>query len=562
MSDPLAQALSRHRAGDLAGAEAACRAALARRPHDPRALRLLGLMLSAAGRAPEARDALRRAAHLRPGDRGMRLALARACTSAGRAGEAVALLRGLVAERPRDPAPRAPLALALAGLGRAQAALATAEEAPPCAESVFARGLALRQLRRPAEAVPALEQAAALVPGSGPVLLTLGNALADAGETGRAATALRAAIAAQPALAEAHASLGAVLSDAGRLDEAVAACTLALALDPDHAPARWNRAVARLLAGDFAQGWEDARARRRHPHFAADFQGLDAPEWEGGPLAGRRLLVHAGQGMGDTIMFARYLPRLVAMGARVTLACAAALVPLLRRIPGIDAVPRAAGYPPHDTWVDQMCLPRLLGPPDPGPYLCADPVERRSGRVGLVWAGNPAHANDHRRSLPEAAARALLAALHGLEVVPLQPGPRAAALGLAAPDLPDWAATARVVAGLDLVVTVDTACAHLAGALGVPVWILLPHAPDWRWQLNRADSPWYGSARLFRQTRPGDWAGVVDEVAAALAARYPNQRAACVPARAASPVTAATQTMSTTVTATDQPRSVARLVRS
>jgi ADP-heptose:LPS heptosyltransferase len=175
-----------------------------------------------------------------------------------------------------------------------------------------------------------------------------------------------------------------------------------------------------------------------------------------------------------------------------------------------------------------MCLPRLLGPPSPTPYLRADPVATGARHVGFVWAGNPDHGNDPRRSLPAGIAAAVLARMQarGLAVVSLQVGPRAGELALAAPELPDFAATARIMAGLDLMVTVDTACAHLAGALGVAAWILLPHAPDWRWQRHRTDSPWYAAARLFRQPRPGDWDAVLVDLGAALAVRYPSQRAA------------------------------------
>lgn len=630
--DQLAEALGHHRAGRHAAAEAGYRAVLAEAADHPRALHLLGLLLLEAGRPAQARDVLRRASLLRPDQTDTRLALARACAESGVAGEAVALLQSVLEDRPCDVAvmlalvrllsrqgehpaalalcaralaaapdaarTHAALAGALVRSGQKAAALAAADAAlridPALSDAWLARGVALRALGQAEDAEAVLAQAARLAPGDAEIALAHGNALADCGRLEAAATLLRHAVTLQPALPEAHASLAAVLTAHGDLPAAVAACDRAIEYAPAFAPAYWNRAVAHLLAGDFAAGWRDAEWRKRHPSFAADFAGLAGPEWTGGPLAGLRLLVHAGQGMGDTIHFARYLPLLAAEGAQVVLACAAALVPLLSRIPGITVVPRAAGLPAHDAWVDQMSLPLLLAtragrspaPYPTEPYLQAEPhrvATWRRGigaaiRVGLAWAGNPAHANDRRRSLPLGQTAILLAPLHRLSAavprlrfVGLQAGPRhselAEAFGMAdiPADLVDFAETAAVVETLDLVITVDTAVAHLAGALGKPVWLMLPHAPDWRWQLGRTDSPWYPSMRLFRQPAPGDWASVVRAVAGALRARYAarvNHWAASMPAVADVAVSTQPHAMSTTVTVTDQPRRVERLVRS
>ena len=626
MLNRLAEGLALHRAGNRAAAEAAYREVAEAAPHLAQAHHLLGVLLVESARAAEACAPLRQAALLRPGHADTRLALARACAETGELTEAIALLRAVQQERPRDtaimlalaqllsrsgdvraaltagrqavglapdnPQARAALACHLVQAGQPEAALVEAEAAlvrnPRMADAWLARGIALRALGRAAEAVAALDHAASLAPDAAVVLLAMANARADCGDTGTAAELLRQAIARAPRLAEAHASLGAVLTAEGRLPEAIAACNGAIAADPGFAPGWWNRAVARLLAGDLEGGFEDAEWRKRHSRFAGDFSALTGPEWTGGPLAGQHLLVHAGQGMGDTIQFARYLPALVARGARVTLACAAALVPLLSRIEGVEVVARADGLPPHDLWVDQMSLPHLLGVetvPHADGYLAADPVRvaawrREIGmgvRIGLVWAGNPGHANDRHRSLPPGAAARLLrpiqriaAAVPRLRLVALQLGPRhgeLVPLGIPhlAAELPDFAATAALVSALDLVVTVDTAVAHLAGALGRPAWVMLPHAPDWRWQLVRSDSPWYGALRLFRQPTPGDWDSVVRAVAAALRVRYAPrdiQLAASMPPVAAEAVTTAPQAMSISETRTDQSLSVARLVRS
>jgi tetratricopeptide (TPR) repeat protein len=604
----LAEALAAHRARNLAGAEALYRAVIAEAPSLPQAHHLFGILLTETGRPQEAAATLRRAAALRPGHADTAIALARACGECGELPEAIDLLEEVLATHPRDvglrlalaqfqaragdprtavatarqavglapddPRARAALACHLVAAGQPEAALVEAEAGlarrGDMADAWLARGVALRALGRATEAVAALDRAANLAPDQAPILLAMANARADSGDTATALDLLRQAIARAtppasaalhatppPGLAEAYASLGAVLTAEGRLPEAVAACTSAIAAAPSYAPAHWNRAVARLLAGDLDGGFEDAEWRKRHPRFAADFAALTqapgaAPEWQGEPLRGRHLLVHAGQGMGDTIMFARYLAPLAARaaaegGARLTLACAASLVPLLER-QGIAAIPRAAGLPPHDLWIDQMSLPRLLASPatgiEPIPraqgYLAADPERvatwrREIGlgvRIGLVWAGNPAHGNDRHRSLPPGAAARLLRPLHRLaasvprlRLIGLQHGPRHAELGaLGVPDyaaaLTDWSETAALVSALDLVITVDTAVAHLAGALGRPAWVMLPHAPDWRWQLARPDSPWYAALRLFRQPVPGDWDSVVRAAAAALRARY------------------------------------------
>ena len=264
--------------------------------------------------------------------------------------------------------------------------------------------------------------------------------------------------------------------------------------------------------------------------FRRDFVDLPGPVWTGDAPAGRTILVHAEQGFGDTIQFARYLPLIAERGAQVVLACDARLTPLLGMLQGVVVVSCDQELPAYDAWIDQMSLPRVFatGPtsiPAAGGYLAADLARVAAWRaalpagrkVGIAWAGNPAHSNDRRRSLPPDAVRALLAT-PGICFVSLQVGERANETGLAdlSARLTDYAETAALVANLDLVVTVDTSAAHLAGALGVPCWVLLPFAPDWRWRLGCEDSAWYASLRLFRQPAPGDWRRCVMKVACAL----------------------------------------------
>jgi tetratricopeptide (TPR) repeat protein len=499
----LLAAIAHQRAGRLDHAEGLLRSVLAHDPDEPSALFLLGSTLLGLGRAPEAVPLLTEAVAIRPHHREQRQALARALLATKRPADALAVLEPLAAQT---------------GLAEVQ----------------FLRGTALNALHRPKEGAAALRDAIAAAPGHAEAHLNLGNALADLDDGDAAEAHMRRAIELQPDLVEAHASLGFLLTGRGDLSAAVAACQRAIVLQPDFAVAHWNQGIAYLLAGQMAEGW--AQYEWRKQRFPAAFDAPPpGPQWDGGPLAGRTLLVLAEQGFGDTIQLCRYLPPLVAAGAQVVLECAPKLMALLRCLPGITLIPPRFKRPAYDVWVDQMSLPRLFGTtlqtiPCADAYLTADPVRVASWakhlppgvRVGLVWAGNPVHSNDRRRSIPAAALAPLFAAAPGT-FVSLQVGPDAAAarrFGL--PDnaaaLTDFADTAALVAGLDLVITVDTAVAHLAGALGVPTWVLLPHAPDWRWLLNRDDSPWYRSLRLFRQDRPGDWPGVIARVATALQA--------------------------------------------
>jgi hypothetical protein len=327
-----------------------------------------------------------------------------------------------------------------------------------------------------------------------------------------------------------------------RLGEAMRLLDAALAARPDFPAARWTRAMARLQAGDMPGGWDDFEARWSLPEVGPG-PAIPRPVWDGTPLAGRRLLLQPEQGLGDTIQFARYAPLLAARGGTVVLGVQPPLQRLLRSLeaPGVTVVACGEVLPPIDCYLPLLSVPRVLRQglgdiPAAAPYLVAEPAavarwRRRIGAacggalaVGLVWAGNPRHINDANRSLPPAQLAAL-AAVPGVRFFGLQCGPgRAVAPPLPemvdlAAGLDDFAETAAVLAALDLLISVDTAPLHLAGALGRPAWALLPAVPDWRWLLGRVDSPWYPSLRLFRQPRPGDWAAVIAEVGVALRRR-------------------------------------------
>jgi hypothetical protein len=311
-----------------------------------------------------------------------------------------------------------------------------------------------------------------------------------------------------------------------------------------HFGAHWNESLVRLLLGDFVEGWRRYEWRWKHGHLPSPQRAFTQPRWNGSPLKGRRLLVYWEQGYGDVLQFVRYAPLIPrdAQDPPILLECQRDLAPILRSLPGVSVIATGDPLPDFDLQVPVLSLPLLFGTrletiPSRVPYLRAEPDavarwrDRLSGlpglKVGIVWAGSPTHGNDRNRSIG-LAPFVRLAAIPGVSLVSIQKGPTE---GQAAnppgsfpllnlsPDIRDFADTAAIMTSLDLVVCVDTSVAHLAGALGVPVWVLVPFMPDWRWLLDRADSPWYPTMRLFRQAQAGDWDGVLDRLEQALRQR-------------------------------------------
>lgn len=511
----LAAAVQRHQKGRLNEAAELYQRVLAREPRHADALHLLGLL-----------------EHGR-----------------GRHAEALALIERAIAGNGRIAAFHIAHGTVLAALDEhdsAAQALARALAIDPAhPEALNALGNLRMAAGDSAAAADAYRQALAARPAYAEALSNLGSALRAQGRLAEAETALRQAIDHRPAYASALANLGLVLQEQGRWTEALAAYDAALAADGEHPAARGNRAMLLLLLGRLAEGFAEYEARWRMPGFSMRRRDFGCRAWDGGPLEGKTLLVHAEQGLGSAIQFVRYAALAAGRGARIVLESQEPLLRLFRQslvgpgLPVAAVIRKGDALPSCDRHAPLMSLPHLLGTtldsvPAKIPYLAASADDvttwrqrlaaTPAPRIGLVWAGNARHENDHNRSMPASALAPLVArtaaSFFSLQV-PARPGdldslPSRRVVDLSA-QLGDFADTAALLEVLDLLITVDTAAAHLAGALGLPAWLLLPCIPEWRWLRDRPDSPWYPSLRLFRQTAPGDWAGPVAQAGAALA---------------------------------------------
>jgi Tetratricopeptide repeat len=365
---------------------------------------------------------------------------------------------------------------------------------------------------------------------------SLAYALFRAARLDDAAAAYRRAIAVDPAHASALCALGQIAYLQGDAEGGRAAHDAALALPTTKPLDRFTTSVIRLLRGDYERGWADHEARWDVWQLAQSPWRMPGWRvWDGGDLDGADLHVHFEDGFGDTLMIARYLPLLRGRGGRVHVHAQTALAPLLAGMADeiSGPIPRGAENPPNSVHCGSISLPYFLGTrldtiPSPGGYLAAAPSapDRRALgplRVGLVWAGNRNVVHDFDRSTPRLDVLAPLLQVPGVEWTSLQVGPRepeAEGSPLQAPaKLESYMDTARVICGLDLVISVDTSVAHLAGAMGCPVWTMVPTAPEFRWLLDRDDSPWYRSMRIFRRTRSDAWTPMAESMAGALADR-------------------------------------------
>ena len=526
-----AQALFRrgagmHGAGQLAPAVAAYRSAVLLAPDHADALNNLAAALAAMGRHADAAAAWKRLARLRPGNADTVAGLAAALLADRRPKEALLALAACAGLPPEAWLLRlnARALLAMGLTDPALGALHLAMALQPDDHAVHAElAEALLQARRDGEALPPALQAFRLAPTTDNAV-RLSCVLIGAGHLEAALEVTEVGLRADPACPEAMVNRAIVLESLGQVAEAAAAARDAVAAAPANPVMRHHLGTTLLAAGALtAEAWDLYEARLKLPGVRAL---PPARLWDGGPLDGRTLLIHAEQGLGDTLQFVRYVPLAAACGGRVVLAVQPTLVRLLQGTPGAaEVVPAGAALPAFDVFVPLLSLPRLFGTtlesvPPPLPYgVPRAPGQVGRLRVGLVWAGGSVFTDDQHRSMP-ATAMDGLAGVPGVQFVSLQLD--AAALPAGAEDgmagVQDFADTAPRVAGLDLVIAVDTAVAHLAATMGVPVWLLSRHRGCWRWGHGQADSPWYPGLRLFRQSRPRDWDGVVQEVRVALLA--------------------------------------------
>jgi tetratricopeptide (TPR) repeat protein len=563
------------------------RRALEVRPGEPAWLTNLGAALGALGRFDEAEDCFRRGLALRPQDAPLWHNLAVVQRRQGRLAEALASYDESLRLDPNSAEVHTHKGAALQKLNRTDEAIAAHKRAldlrPDLAEAHNNLAVSLRQARRLDEALAHYQRAIDLRPRYAEARNNLGTLLADLGRLPEAELALRDSLALRPDHVDTLANLGHVLTERGKLDEAVhvlegalvrqpdsallhnnlgtallrrgelgralASFDRAVAIDPVYARARTNRGQVLLMQGRFEDGWREYEWRRRAP----DWPGprMTGPMWEGTDPAGRTILVRAEQGLGDTLQFIRYARLLAEREARVLFECPP---PLVRLLSGCDylasVIPRGETLPAFDAEIPLLSLPRLLGTtldtiPASSPYLKADDglvahwrarlAPQRGTLVGIAWRGNPLNPA-HERSIP-VRHFARLAGLAGVRLVSLQKdgAEELSAAGISSVDVRPldgphgpFMDTAAIMTLADLVITSDTSIPHLSGGLGVRTWLALPAVADWRWLVDREDSPWYGSARLYRQRRAGDWTEVFDRVVRdldAMVRRPPQEQA-------------------------------------
>lgn len=557
------RAVAHHRSGRLRQAERVLSRILAERPDDPDALDLLGVITAESGQAERACTLIAQAIRLGG-------PTATYCSHLGAILEhqqnlsgAIACYRQALDQQPEDAGILWRLGNLLHRTGQLNEAAEHYERctvlAPTHAEAWFNLGVTLTMLNRPADGLRCYERTLTLAPNHkdahnnlgillhasgrldsavasyrralhyaphyGEARYNLGLAQQQQDRLDDAAATYRRLLADWPHHREAHNNLGNVLLATNDLEGAVTSYQRALTFDPQHAEANWNMGLVRLLKGDLAAGWrgfewrfDQVRSVRRHG---------DHPRWAGEGLGGGRVLLWAEQGLGDALQFIRYAPMVEARGTSVVVECHSQLVPLFETVPGVGEVyPIGAELPLIEAQIPLMSLPLVFGTtletiPAHVPYVAVSEERKKQWeerllqfdgpRIGLVWLGNPNHKNDHNRSIPLDVVTPLLEI--DAHWFTLQPD-------IVAPDgmislaehLNDFSDTAAALGQMDLVISVDTSVAHLAGSLGCPVWALIPFAPDWRWMLDRPDSPWYPSMTLYRQPRRGDWAAVITQV--------------------------------------------------
>jgi Tfp pilus assembly protein PilF len=404
-------------------------------------------------------------------------------------------------------------------------------------------GIILYRMGRVAEAITRMEKSMALAPQVALYPRNMCEIYRGAGRLDDAVAAGRRAVELAPRDSRAYFNLALIHYERLELADSVRVCAQSIALDPNFAEAHFERAEALLLAGNLAEGWESYEWRFKLKQAEGMLPKTEKPQWDGSPLPPGKLLLVADQGFGDCIQFGRLIPWAAERAPAPILACSADLTPILRQIPGIGRmVTRWEHTGDFDAYIPLSGLPRLAGIrldniPMSDRYLAPKPAlveqwrtrldeltPKGKRRIALVWAGRPTHKNDKKRTM-KLAQFAPLFARDDIAIITVQKGDQIAQVGSywgpaplvnLGPDITDFADTMAILQNVEQLVTIDTSVAHIAGASGIPTALVLPYAPDWRWLLNRTDTPWYQSIKLFRQDRPYDWSGVIERVAQSL----------------------------------------------
>jgi tetratricopeptide (TPR) repeat protein len=505
-----------------------------------------GIALARQGRLDEAVASFQRAVQMKPDDAVAYGNWGLALTMQGKPDEALACYRRALELKPDFAEGYSNLGRLWMDQGRIEEALACFRRAlelkPEFAEAHNRLGRALQQQGKLEEAAASYRRALQSSPAFAEAHLNVGNIFKEQGRLDQAVASYHRALELKPDYADACYNLGAVFRDQGNLDGAAACYRRAVELKPDHALAHLNLALDLLLTGDWRLGWPEYQWRWRTKELIP--RCFPKPPWSGESLAGKTILLHAEQGLGDTLQFIRYAPVVKQHGGTVVVECQKPLLGLLDGCPGVDQlVAEGDDLPAFDVYAPLLSLPGILKTsietiPATVPYVLARPAlvelwrKRLAGfdgfKIGITWQGNPKYRDDRFRSIP-LRYFAPLARIPGVRLLSLQKGAGAEQLAEVRDLFPvtDLAAeldeqsgpfmdTAAVMKNLDLVITSDMAAAHLAGALGAPVWVALTLVPDWRWLLDRSDSPWYPTMRLFRQRERGNWQAVFEEIEKAL----------------------------------------------
>jgi Flp pilus assembly protein TadD len=548
IQEKIRAALELHRAGNFQEAEKVYRQVLAQRPNDARALQYLGILAYQFGKPQIAVDLIQRSISIDPNAPDSYYNLGNALLSLGNAQRAAEAYTKAIEIKPNFPEALSNFGSALVEQDKPNEAIAVCNRAlaidSGLANPHIVLGNAYVKMRRFDEAAASFANAIRLKPDWPDGYVNLGHVLGRTGRDEEAIAACSKAIALRPDSADAFVTLGIALMNQRRFVEAETAIKRACALQPSSASAHMNLAFLLLLQGRFPEGWLEYEWRWQWKEFRSSVRNFSQPPWKGEDIRGRTILVHTEGGFGDAIQFVRYLPDLAEKGANVILECPRELLELFAGIPGIQRVV-VRGEVPRE--VDIQCpllsLPgifktRLETIPANIPYLNPNPrrietwrrrLEAPQGnlRIGLAWAGNPVLHNDHRRST-ELAKFSPLGSIPGVTFFSLQKGvagdqvknpPTGMRLVDLGPQLADFADTAAVISLLDLVITIDSSMAHLAGAMAHPVWTILGFPSEWRWLVDREDSPWYPTMRLFRLRALGDWESAIDSVMVALRER-------------------------------------------